>query len=310
MDKKGRFVSTTDEEIEQKRLKMNAHKTIKQNIAAATLLREYLKEKHLDTAFEHYNPQQLDECLAHVFMDVKKSEKERYKITLQSCRRYSLNRYLKAPPYNKKNDIVKEASFANSTDNFKAAIAELKMMGLGDVEHYPSITETDRRKLYTSLYLSPKTPLGLQNKVQFDIRFYFCRRGNENMPQMHKSTCMVKKDSKAGLKYIMKTIDELTKNHRADDKENTSAIMPDNPGSEFSPVLSYEKYVSKLNPTCEKLWEQPKDEFCDHDHIWYNNVPVREKTPGRFMSVFCQKCDLSTMMTQFGWDNFDAEHYK
>jgi hypothetical protein len=41
MEKKRRFVSTTDEEIEQKRLKMNAQK---QNIAAATLLREYLKE--------------------------------------------------------------------------------------------------------------------------------------------------------------------------------------------------------------------------------------------------------------------------
>jgi hypothetical protein len=39
---------------------MNAQKNNKQNIAAATLLREYLKEKHLDTAFEHYNPQQLD----------------------------------------------------------------------------------------------------------------------------------------------------------------------------------------------------------------------------------------------------------
>ena len=50
MKKKRRFVSTTDEDIEQKRLKMNTQKPIKQNIAAATLLREYLKEKHLDTA--------------------------------------------------------------------------------------------------------------------------------------------------------------------------------------------------------------------------------------------------------------------
>ena len=50
MEKKRRFVSTTDEDIEQKRLKMNAQKTIKQNIAMATLLRDYLKEKHLDTA--------------------------------------------------------------------------------------------------------------------------------------------------------------------------------------------------------------------------------------------------------------------
>jgi hypothetical protein len=51
------------------------------------------------------------------------------------------------------------------------------------------------------------------------------------MLQMHKSTFMVKKDSKTGLKYmyIVKTIDELTKNHRADVKEKTSAIMPENP---------------------------------------------------------------------------------
>jgi hypothetical protein len=107
MDKKRRFVSTTDEEIEQKRLKMNAQKIIKQNIAAATLLREYLKEKHLDTAFEHYNPQQLGECLAHFFMDVRKSDGVRYKTTSLSCLRYSLNRYLKAPPYNKKMTLLR-----------------------------------------------------------------------------------------------------------------------------------------------------------------------------------------------------------
>jgi hypothetical protein len=69
----------------------------------------------------------------------------------------TLIRYLEAPPYNKTIDIVnKDASFANSRENFKAAIAELKMMGLGDVKHYPAINETNRRKLYTSLYLSPK----------------------------------------------------------------------------------------------------------------------------------------------------------
>jgi hypothetical protein len=43
------------------------------------------EEKHLDTAFEHYNPQQLDECLVHFFMDVRKSDGERYRTTLLSC---------------------------------------------------------------------------------------------------------------------------------------------------------------------------------------------------------------------------------
>jgi hypothetical protein len=37
MEKRRIFASSTDEEIEQKRLKMNGQQTIKQNIAAATL---------------------------------------------------------------------------------------------------------------------------------------------------------------------------------------------------------------------------------------------------------------------------------
>jgi hypothetical protein len=58
----------------------------------------------------------------------------------------------------------------------------------------------------------------------------------------------------------MKTIDELTKNHRADDKEKTSAIMPENPGSEFCPVLSYEKYVIMcFNPVLESFFTMNVD---------------------------------------------------
>jgi hypothetical protein len=62
-------------------------------------------------------------------------------------------------------------------------------------------------------------------------------------------------------------------------KEKTSEIMPENPGSEFCNVLSYEKYVSKLNPNCEKLWQRPKDEFCDDDQVF-----------GQF--IYCFHCVL------------------
>ncbi|CAG2200276.1 KCTD1_15 [Mytilus edulis] len=164
---KRRFVDTSDEEIEQKRLKMSADKTIKQNIAAATIFREYLKVKKMDPGFEQYDTLKLDEVLGHFYMDVRKADGNRYKTNSLQCLRYSLNRYLKAPPYNKKIDIVNDESFSASRENFKAAMAELKRMGLGDVEHYPSIDEADRRKMYTSIYLSPNTPFGLQNKVQF-----------------------------------------------------------------------------------------------------------------------------------------------
>ena len=126
---------------------------------------------------------------------------------------------MKGPPHNKKFDIIKDSSFSNSNENFKAAIAELKRIGLGDVEHYPSINEADRKKLYTSMFLSPNTPVGLQNKVQFDIRLYFCLRRMENIPNMTKSTFEIKTDAKSGLRYVTKAKDELTKNHRGTDKE-------------------------------------------------------------------------------------------
>jgi len=58
-----RFVETSHNEIEAKRLKMNAEKTIKQNEATATLLREYLSERKKDTKFEEYETGKLDEVL-------------------------------------------------------------------------------------------------------------------------------------------------------------------------------------------------------------------------------------------------------
>ena len=79
--------------------------------------------------------------MAHFIMDVRKNDGERHRTTSLSCLKCSLNPYLKAPPYKKKFDIGKDASFANSRENVKAAIAEFNMMRLGDIEHYPAINE-------------------------------------------------------------------------------------------------------------------------------------------------------------------------
>jgi stalled ribosome alternative rescue factor ArfA len=44
-----RFVTTTEAEIEEKRLKLNAERTIKQNKAAAAILKDYLFQKKMET---------------------------------------------------------------------------------------------------------------------------------------------------------------------------------------------------------------------------------------------------------------------
>jgi hypothetical protein len=89
----------------------------------------------MDIEFEEFDVVKLDEVLGHLYMDIRKTDGKQYKTTSLNCIRYSLNRYLKGPPHNKKFDIIKDSSFSNSNENFKAAITELKRIGLGDVEH-------------------------------------------------------------------------------------------------------------------------------------------------------------------------------
>jgi hypothetical protein len=175
-----RFATTSEEEITAKKLKMCAEKTLKQNEAAATVLKEYLRQRKMDVNFEKYDDVKLDEVLSDFYMDIRKTDGSQYKTTSLNCIRYSINRYLKAPLHNKKLDIIKDAAFTNSNENFKAKTAELKRMGLGGVQHYPAIEEPDRHKIYTSMYLSANTPVGLQNNVQFDIRLIFSARNGEH----------------------------------------------------------------------------------------------------------------------------------
>jgi hypothetical protein len=92
-----RFAETTEEEIQTKRLKLNADNTLKANKKSANILRDYLKEKHQDSLFENYDTVRLNETLAHFYMDLRKSDGGRYKATSFESIRHGINRYLKSP---------------------------------------------------------------------------------------------------------------------------------------------------------------------------------------------------------------------
>ena len=135
-------------------------------------------------------------------------------------------------------------------------------------------------KLYCDEHaFNPMKPVGLQNKVWFDIMFYVCRRGRENLREITRETIVVSTDS-LGQKFIFQKLDEADKNH-------THSAVPDDtvgeariceiPGSSMYPVLSFENYISKLSPEQEGLWQRPVNSFTDQDEHWYVNAPVHRK---------------------------------
>ena len=74
-------------------------------------------------------------------------------------------------------------------------------------------------------------------------------------------------------------------------------FMPEYPGSELCPVRSFEKYVEKLHPKCDALWQRPKEFLNSSDSEWYYNAPVGEKTLNKFMKNLSVKTGLSQVYT-------------
>ena len=98
-------------------------------------------------------------------------------------------------------------------------------------------------------------------------------------------------DPNSGFKFIWKKIDEVTKNHQ-DDTTFMSGIMAEIANFERCPVKSYLKYISKMHPRCNFLWQQAKDEVLDAD-IWYKPLKVGPHPLAGFMSRVSHDADLS-----------------
>ncbi|CAB4036711.1 Integrator complex subunit 9-like, partial [Paramuricea clavata] len=66
--------------------------------------------------------------------------------------------------------------FEEANSVYEAQYVYLKKRGLAKTEHKPPIADEDFKKLYESGVFNTDSPATLQNKVFFEIMFFFCRR--------------------------------------------------------------------------------------------------------------------------------------
>ena len=290
-----RFASFSTEEIEEKKKKLTPKSTINNELSAANNFREYLREKGKPTHFETYSKKDIDQALTGFYVEARTREGQLYKKTSLESFRYGLNRYLKRSSQCPTFDLLKDPDFSNSNESFKVALQELKAEGKAEIIHYPPLTETDRQKLYTSVFFNTGTPWGLFNKVQYDIRYYFGRRGAENMHLMTKQSFVINKDPDTGRQFITKR-DELTKNHRWNDAEAYGGFMPET-FTPDCPVASFKKFVSKLDTDQNRFWCYPKDSFHPEAECWFTKKPVGINTLKQFLPRLSSKCGLSQIYT-------------
>ena len=106
---------------------------------------------------------------------------------------------------------------------YQAEISELKQEGKAHTQHKPAINKHDIKKLYDSGLFNLTQPETLQNKVFFEIMFFFRRRGRQNLSELKKEDFSICTDS-SGVRFVCKAKrvkDELAKNWR----ENNEAFL-------------------------------------------------------------------------------------
>ncbi len=267
------------------------------------LFRDYLLETNGgDGNFELLSKSALNDHLRNYYASIKKKGKGNeldggmYKVNAYTNLRYGLSKYIKkAMGF----DIIGDAEFDSSNDVYRAMCKKLAKEGFGKTNHMTSISDEDLTLLYSGNHhaFDVNTPVGLQQKVWYNIVFYMCRRGRENQHDMTKDWYKVGKDA-SGREYVFQAVSEADKNHSGSkpmkyDETTGESRMYSLPGNPACPVRSFQKYVSKLNPALEKLWQRPLESFVEDAPCWYYMSPVSANNLAGFMKKISKAAGLS-----------------
>lgn len=262
-----RFVDIRDDEIENLVNRKHSKNTKQVIDGAFNVLNQFCKKENVDAS--KLSKHDLDKVLAKFWPSLRTLKGSSFKSNSLKSMHYGVVSYLKKL---RQVDINGEAEFTKSNEVYKAVLVSLKKEGHGETEHKEPVSSDDLKKLYDHpIVFSTENPTGLLNKVFFEIMLYLCRRGRENLRAQKRDTFAIKTDS-TGRRYVTQLLGELDKNHREGARPNETigeGRMYEVQGSASCPVKSFEKYLSKLHPQLDSLWQRPLNSFDPTDDVWY-----------------------------------------
>ncbi|CAC5364162.1 KCTD1_15 [Mytilus coruscus] len=294
-----RFGTAEDDDIDDLMNDVLAKNTQKSTKFAVKLVYDYCVSKGVDANIEDRSPASLNNLLKEFYVNLRQANGDFYSRSSFCVIRESIYRHLKQPPYNKPFDIISDTEFTTAINVFKAMCKKLRKEGRGQIKHKKSVAKGDIKKLYEHLRaFNVNSPSGLLSKVWFEVLLYFCRRGQENLREMKPSDFQISEDDE-GKEYVHKISSEVTKTHQGVEEENFEPELGRMyaTGTPMCPVLSFKKYLRKLNQNQTAFWQRPRDSFNEEDDIWYENKPLGKNTLGSMMKTISQSANLCKTYT-------------
>ena len=215
-----RFGASTEEDIAkliEERNRPNTNRSTKQCVS---ILRQYLAAKNLSDV-ELLPDADLPEILKKFYADARKKDGSRYHTQSLKNIRSGINRYFKEKH---KIDIIDDPRFKEANMSFQGSQVRAKREGRGVRRSTPVISEQDMASLamyFTVDHLKQPNPSVLQRNVMFNIIYYLCRRGQENLYEMTKDWFQVV-TKPTGERFVAQVKDEMDKNHTENDYNMTN----------------------------------------------------------------------------------------
>ena len=114
-----------------------------------------------------------------------------------------------------------------------------------------------------------------------------------------------------GKQFIRKMSSEATKNHQGDTVED---FKPEGgwiyaTGTALCPVASFIKYLGKLNPNYDAMWQKPRDSYDVNDNCSYEKKPLGTNLLAVMMTQISESANLLrtrvtciTVLNEFGFE--------
>lgn len=209
-----RFGSSTvkdQDELMQDRVKENTQRATKN---AIKVLRDYLAEKRLGH-LEDLDNKDFPQILYDFYSNLRKVDGGNYKLQTLKCIRAGINRYTKEV---RNLDIINDTSFSRTNEMFKAISTKARKLGLGSTKSTPPIEDEDLARCVEYFHhdlMNHPDPRKLQRNILFNIIYYFCCRGRQNIHAFTQETFKIDIDAD-GRRFVYQHIDEQDKNHGID----------------------------------------------------------------------------------------------
>ena len=305
--------ATVSEEVGRKIIEeKDAKKTQKMTRVAMNAFNSWMRARNHSIVEETITATDLDGLLYQFYLEVRKQDGNMYAKTAFRAIRHGIQRHFKKL---RNMDIINDATFTRSSMAFTAQCVAMKKKGLAKVQHKDPINEADMQKLYTSDLFGVNQPKSLQRKVFFELEYFFCRRAMENLRSLTTKSFVVKTDEN-GIEYVALDIEEFEKNHGAFDEDYDGGVMYAT-RTDNCPVFSFKKYISKLNPAIETLFQRPRSEPSDC-RPWYDAQVLGVTYLGKMMKemskdaalsqLYTNHCIRATCITTLDNEGFEARH--